>query len=184
MYPPGHVGLTAVLFAPLVYWLRVTGRERTAAECLAAALALSLLPDVDALLPGVVHRGVTHTPLAAVVSGLFLAAFLRRETPSAPGLAGEHPALCWVVGTAAVLSHLLGDVITPMGIQLLFPAAGTMYTLDVVRASSPAANTLLLVTGTAVLTVTYSVPVRLPTPETDDGVTEESRLSLSPSSRR
>lgn len=179
MYPPGHVGLTAVLFAPLVCWFRLAGRERTAAECLAVAIAVSLLPDIDAMVPGIVHRGVTHTPLAAVVAGVAVAVVLRYYR--APSLASTHPAVRWFVGVAGVGSHLLGDVVTPMGIQLLFPVQQTMYSLDVVQASSPPANALLLLTGSAVLSLVYGVPVGTPSADRE-GTTEE--LSLSPSSRR
>jgi inner membrane protein len=179
MYPPGHVGLTAVLFAPLVCWFRLTGRERIAAECLVVAVAFSLVPDIDTLVPGIVHRGVTHTPLAAVVAGVVVAVVFRRHGVTA--LANTHPALRWFVGVAGVGSHLLGDVVTPMGIQLLFPVGQTMYSLDVVRASSPLANAVLLLTGSAAVTIVYSVPAG--TPSTDrEGTAEE--LSLSPSSRR
>ena len=175
MYPPGHVGLTAVVFAPVVCWLRLAGRERTAVECLLVAVALSLLPDVDTMVPGIVHRGVTHTFIAALVVGVGVAVVFRRR--EAIGLRGEHPGLCCLVGAMGVLSHLAGDVITPMGIRPLFPLRETGYTLDLVSASSPVANTGLLLLGATVLVVTYSVPARLPGSETDE-------LSLLPSTRR
>lgn len=184
MYPPGHVGLTAILFAPLVCWFRATGRERTATECLLVAVALSVLPDVDTLLPGLVHRGVTHTLLAAVVAGLALAMILRHRGGFFSGLAGEDATVVWFVGTAGVVSHLLGDVVTPMGIQPLFPLLEAGYTFDVVRASSPAANTLLLLSGVAAVLFSYSVPVRAPHREVDDGAAEEPSLSVLPFTRR
>jgi len=175
MYPPGHVGLTAVLIAPLVCWLRLTGRERTAMECLVVALALSLLPDIDTLLPGIVHRGITHTLLAALVVGVGVAVAFRWR--SAAGLADHGVGVRWFVGAAGVLSHLAGDVITPMGIRPLFPLFGTGYTLDIVPASSPTANAALLLLGATVLVFTYSVPP-LPGSEIDDST------EVSPATRR
>jgi len=177
MYPPGHVGLTALLFAPVVCWFRLTGRRRTATECLTVAIVLSLLPDIDALLPGLVHRGVTHTPVAAIVAGGAVAVLVRYHDGSGLGLAGEHAALPYLVGTAGVVSHLLADVVTPMGIRLLFPLRETVYTLAIVPARSPAANTLLLVTGVAAIALSYSVG-----PAAAGGTAEE--LSLLPSGRR
>lgn len=179
MYPPGHIGLTAVLFAPLICWLRRHGRGRTATECLAVATALSLLPDIDALLPGIVHRGVTHTLLAAIVAGGIVLLLVRYSNTPALSLGSEHATVPWVVGTTGVLSHLLGDVVTPMGIGLLYPIYGTVYTLDIVPASSPAANATLFVAGLTAVGLAYQVPVGVSNRSLDEGMAEESSLSVS-----
>ncbi|MFC6757716.1 MULTISPECIES: metal-dependent hydrolase [Haloarcula] len=159
MYPPGHVGLTALLFAPLVYWFRVRGRRAAATECLGVALALAVLPDIDKVWPGLVHRGVTHTLLAAVVAGALVVLLFRAPAAGSPGLGGEHPVVCYLVGAAGVVSHLVGDVITPMGIQPFFPGSRLVYSLDLVQASSPTANLLLIVAGCATLLCSYRIPV-------------------------
>lgn len=184
MYPPGHVGLTALLFAPLVCWFRLRGRREAATGCLVVAIALSLLPDIDKLLPGLVHRGVTHTLLAAVVAGVFVALVFQLTGPSAPGLGAEHPLVCYLIGAAGVVSHLVGDIITPMGIQPLFPGSWTVYSLNVVRASSPTANFLLVAAGSVALLCSYGVPVGTPGDEVDERAVEESGLSRLLSSRR
>ena len=168
MYPPGHVGLTAVLFAPLVGWFRSTGRERVATECLAVVTALSLLPDVDALLPGIVHRGVTHTLLAAVVVGVALSVGLHCRADSGLRLPGKGGIFCSCLGAFAIVSHLLGDIITPMGIQPLFPLWQSAHSLNVVAARSPTANALLLLAGMTALSVAYLVPVAGPPSGEDD----------------
>lgn len=159
MYPLGHLGLTAGLFAPVVYWLRVTGRDRTARDCLTVGVVISLLPDADAVVPGLVHRGVTHTLLAAVLAGVVMALALRRIGGAPVGLRAEHAVTHYLVGVGGVVSHLLGDVITPMGIRPMFPIRHTVYSFDIVQASSPAANILLLLAGTGALAVAYTVPV-------------------------
>lgn len=182
MYPPGHVGLTALLFAPVVCWFRLRGRREAARECLQVGVALSLLPDADKLLPGLVHRGITHTLLAAVVAGALVAVGFRLARPHSPGLGGESTVVCYLVGVAGVVSHLVGDIITPMGIRLLFPGSRTVYSLDVVRASSPTANMLLVVGGTAALLCTYSVSASGPT--VDETTADESAAGRALSSRR
>jgi len=179
MYPPGHIGLTAGLFAPVVYWLRVTGRDRTARDCLSVGVVLSVLPDADAVVPGLVHRGVTHTLLAAVVAGVVIALALRRTGVAPVGLRAEHAATHYLVGAGGVVSHLLGDIITPMGIQPLYPLWGTPVTFDVVSAGSPAANTALVLTGTLALACAYSAPAGLSRTEG-----EESCVSPAPPTRR
>ena len=143
------------------------------------AVVVSLLPDADTLLPGLVHRGVTHTLFAAVVAGVAVVLLCHLSRTVAPGLGPERAGIYGLVGTAAVVSHLLGDVITPMGIRPLFPLWEAHHTFDIVRASSPAANTLLLLAGGAAVTLSYSVQVRLPR---SDG--EESSLPVPPSIRR
>jgi inner membrane protein len=174
MYPPGHVGLTALLFAPFVYWFRLRGRRAAAVECLAVALALAVLPDIDKVWPGLVHRGVTHTLLAAVVAGVLVALLFRAPATGSPGLGGEHPAVCYLVGAVGVVSHLVGDVITPMGIRPLFPASGAAYSLDLVQASSPTANLLLVVAGVAALLCGSRLPVGTPSTAAEADGTEES----------
>lgn len=183
MYPPGHVGLTALLFAPLVGWFRLRNRRQAGAECLQVALVLSVLPDIDKLLPGLVHRGVTHTLLAAVVAGVAVAVLFRATVDGSPGLGAEHPLVCYLVGAAGVASHLVGDVITPMGIELLYPRSQTVYSLDVVKASSPTANLVLVVAGAVALLCSYGIPVQShsPGPEESD---EEPTPTRPLSSRR
>ncbi|MBX0303576.1 metal-dependent hydrolase [Haloarcula salinisoli] len=171
MYPPGHVGLTALLFAPLICWFRLRGRRAAATECLGVALALAVLPDIDKVWPGLVHRGVTHTLLAAMIAGVLVVLLFRAPAVGSPGLGGEHPAVCYLVGAAGVVSHLVGDVITPMGIQPLFPASRAAYSLDIVQASSTSANVLLVVVGAAALVCSYRVPV---SPPVEAGGAEES----------
>lgn len=95
----------------------------------------AIFPDVDLLFPltweaPLVHRGLTHTPLAALVVTLLAARWNR-----AAGIA---------VG-AGYASHLLLDTTTPAGIPLFFPlsSAGTGLPLG----GHSGAATLLLWTG-------------------------------------
>lgn len=168
MYPPGHVGLTAMLFAPLLLWFRVRDREQAATECLVSAVVLSLLPDIDSLLPGLVHRGVTHTIIAALAVGLLLPAVFRLRADVSTRLRPESVLLTGLVGIGSIASHLVGDVITPMGIRPLFPVWGTTYSLDLVRASSPMANAALLLAGGLAVTLCYTVPARPSASEADE----------------
>jgi len=184
MYPPGHVGLTAVMFAPLVCWFRLRGRRVAATECLGVVLVLALLPDIDKVWPGLVHRGVTHTLLAAVVAGILVTLLFRAQATDSSGLCCEHPLVCYLVGAAGVVAHLVGDVITPMGIQPLFPVSRTVYSLDVVKASSPTANVLLVVVGGVALLSSSRVSVRRHGSAADDASPGESApRALLPSRR-
>lgn len=160
MYPPGHVGVTIILFAPLLYVLFAVGKERKALGWLALAVALSLAPDLDALVPVFAHRGTTHTLLAAMVLGIAVAGVGWMTHPSSTRTRMEGTALGFLIGAGAVVSHLLGDIITPMGVRLFFPLRDTVYSLDVVRASNPRANTLLLLAGIVSLAISYGTGTR------------------------
>lgn len=157
MYPPGHVGISALLLAPLGYLLLAASRDREAFGWLGVALGATLLPDVDVFLPGVLHRGVTHTlPFAVVLGGavacLAVASGLVLREPSSLVGAGRGT-IGFAVGAGAVLSHMLGDVITPMGIRPLFPVVDAVYTLELVYARNPAANVAFLLVGVAFFAV-------------------------------
>jgi inner membrane protein len=51
------------------------------------------------------------------------------------------------VGIHSVLTHLLADALTPMGIEPFAPLDGRSYSLDLWKASNPAANYGLLAVG-------------------------------------
>lgn len=148
MYPPGHVGIALALYAPIGLVLLVRGRSRLALAGTFLVAGLTLLPDVDKWLPWVVHRGRTHTLWFALGVGGSLGAALAtigeyRAERSTLGLA----AFGVVVGTLAVLAHLLGDVITPLGVRPLQPVSAVSYTFSLVFASDPTANAWLFALG-------------------------------------
>lgn len=160
---PGHLGVALLVYAPVASLAIRRGRSRQAWLGLVGVLALGVSPDVDLYLAGVPHRGVTHSVLAAAVAAgvvALLACLLRpRGMGSTVGAARSGAA----VGGLGVLSHLLGDVITPMGIRPFLPLSDTTYTLSLVYAADPRANAALLVAGVAVYTSAVSL-ARIPAP--------------------
>lgn len=143
MYLPGHVGLALVAAAVLVV---ATGEARRAAAGVAVLVLLASAPDVDLFLAGIQHRGITHTVWAALGLGSVLAAgggYLARRSAGDT----DDASFTFAVGTASGLTHLVGDVITPMGVSPLYPLVPTTYTLDLVAARNPDANLALLGAG-------------------------------------
>lgn len=150
MYPPGHVGIALALYAPVGAHLLVRGRSRLAVAGTFLVSGVTLLPDVDQWLPGVAHRGLTHSVWFAVAVGVSLGAlaaiwggYRHREVTAALAVG----AFGVFVGTLAVLAHLLGDVVTPMGIRPFHPLIDTRYTFDLVLASDATANARLFAFG-------------------------------------
>lgn len=148
MYAPGHLGIGLLLYTPVAYALSALGRAEEAASWALVVLPLSLLPDVDALLPGVAHRGATHSLPAAGCTGVAVGAVGWLTAPSGDDRS-ERAAVGFVVGVLSVLGHLLGDVLTPMGVRPFGPGREASYTLDLVPARHPRANVGLLALGAA-----------------------------------
>lgn len=149
MYKTGHFGAALLAYAPLGYRL-LEGSTTVALVGGAVALALSSLPDVDEAIPGLPHRGPTHSlpflALVAVVVGgagwvVARAASGIPVTPTEAALGGATVALL------AVGSHLVVDMLTPMGVNVLWPLPLPVVSLHVTRADDPVANLLLLVAG-------------------------------------
>jgi inner membrane protein len=161
MYRLGHQGTTLVVYAPLGLALVVAGRPTLAVAGGGVSLALSSLPDVDQRLPGVQHRGVTHTlGFAAAVGAVLAAAGWLVGSDAGVGTAAELAAVGFTVGTATIVSHLLADVITPMGISPFWPVSDRHYTFGVCRADNTLANYALLALGIAVTVAVVAVAPR------------------------
>jgi inner membrane protein len=135
MLAGSHVALGAAAWIAAAPYL---GRPPLDPEALALAVAGGLLSDIDHpkswvgrrlrplsdVIAGLFgHRGVTHSLLALAGCGWVL------HQGALPGRWSEP----LVVG---VLSHLLGDLLTPAGLRLLWPLRGT-WALPLCRAGSP-----------------------------------------------
>lgn len=162
MYRKGHYGVALLTFAPIGFALVRAGEPELAFLTGATMLWFAMLPDVDHRLPLISHRGVTHTLVfAALVGGVFATVGALAGGALGPvvgdpsvgtegvlagvGLAGFGFAL----GALTVCTHLLGDVLTPSGVALLWPLSNRRYTLGVTPAKSRVANYGLLAAGLA-----------------------------------
>lgn len=150
----GHLGISLLIYAPIAYVLLVSGREKAMATGLVVVLLLTPLPDIDMVLPFVAHRGVTHTFPAAVCLGVVVGIGGWTSSLSSAGSGRDRAAFGFFLGSLSVVSHLLGDVVTPMGIQLMYPVSSTRYTLDLVSAFDLEVNRLLFVLGAVVVWLT------------------------------
>jgi len=148
MYRHGHIGVGLSLYAPVAYGLLSSGRTVLAAVGFVTMVWLAMIPDFDTKTGLLTHRGATHTLAFAVVFGAvcgvigwLLGTRLVRFSPRM--LAG----FAFGLGMLAVLSHLLADWLTPMGIAPFWPVSSRRYSLNLARASNTAANSLLFFLG-------------------------------------
>ncbi len=129
MYPPGHLALG--YFSGFLY-KKITGKDFN----LIVIWVFSLMPDLDLFIPGVVHRGPTHSIVFAL---LFFAPVLYFYRDSWPYL-------------VSLLSHtLIGDYFTANGCQLIWPINASWFRYE--YALSPGNIMLLYLEGFLFITM-------------------------------
>jgi inner membrane protein len=139
VYRTGHLGVSLLVAAPLAHLLLAAGRPALAVVSVGVVVGLASLPDVDLRLP-VPHRGPTHSLLfAALVGGAFAVTVELVGLPLPGALGLSAPGFWFLLGVVAVVAHLLGDTLTPMGVNYLWPVDWTL-SLSLVTADNDAAN--------------------------------------------
>jgi inner membrane protein len=173
VYRPGHTGVSLLVYAPLGYALLIEGRVALSIVGGGLVIALAMVPDLDMRVPGVSHRGSTHTLAFALCIGVLLGAggwalaTALGEAGMALGGAGTTlgegvtvrvggvspiglGGFAFAIGVLTICSHLLADVITPMGIAPFWPLSGRRFSLGIAKSSNTFANALLLALGVCV----------------------------------
>lgn len=148
MYRAGHLGVSLLVYAPLGLLLVLLGRYDLAVVGELVMVSLSMLPDSDHDIPFVSHRGPTHTVAFALLVGLALGA-VGWVVGGQPAVAttSELAVFGFAIGTLAILAHLAGDVLTPMGITPFWPLWNRNFSLYLTRADNTVANYALLALG-------------------------------------
>ncbi|WP_210424998.1 metal-dependent hydrolase [Halorussus halobius] len=165
MFRHGHYGVALVLYAPVGCALLALGDPTAALAGGAGALWLTMLPDWDTWLPLVSHRGPTHTlPFVALVAGLAWA--VTGGVAETAGIARpvgplSLPTFAAGIAALALLAHLAADLLTPMGVAVLWPATGHRYTASVTTADSTAWNYGLFALGVFATAVAASLGAAL-----------------------
>ncbi|UPM44742.1 metal-dependent hydrolase [Halocatena salina] len=183
MYKRGHFGIGLLVLAPMYYGLLPD--RPILALLLSGILVIQGLPDKDQGISWLKHRGTSHSLVAvvlvgAVCAGIGWAAGEYILPPIATGLStaatsAETPAAWWgdrllmydaptmaligfAVGAGGIVTHLLGDIITPMGLQPFRPFSERQYNVAYIPAANPYANIGFFVLGLlAMLVILASV---------------------------
>ncbi|WP_225334076.1 metal-dependent hydrolase [Halomicrobium urmianum] len=150
MYRNGHLGAALLLYAPVGFATIVAGHQALALVGGAVVVSLATLPDCDHRLPFVEHRGPTHTLAFAGLIGAGVGAAGHLAAGVVPGYdAAALSGFGFAAGALAVLSHLLADALTPMGITPFWPLSKRWFSASIVRADNWLVNQLLLGLGLA-----------------------------------
>ncbi|UPV73737.1 metal-dependent hydrolase [Halorussus limi] len=163
MFPPGHYGLALALYAVVGYALLSRGYVRDALSGGGVVLSYALLPDLDGRFEFLVHRGVTHTLWFAVAVGGLCVLVVASSLLARPRREALRGALwAFFLGSFAVVTHLLADLVNPWGVMPIYPVSPALYSLDLVRATNDAANYAMLAFGVGCATAAW-VAGRAPT---------------------
>ncbi|UPM43585.1 metal-dependent hydrolase [Halocatena salina] len=149
----GHVGLNLLVFTPIAYYLIRSNRVALVVFGLLGLLMVEPLVDLDRLIPGVEHRGTSHSLFAALVVGVvcgvsvyvfsgYLITSLTKVTFGQPvivsGSTEQSPfnltrnaQIGFVIGSGSVLLHLLGDSLTA-SVRPLLPFARSQHSFDLI----------------------------------------------------
>ena len=146
MHRTGHYGAALLAYAPLGFVAAVLFGFELAIVGGAVAVGLSMVPDWDMRIPGVKHRGVTHTVHFAIGVGIIvgLLGFILGIQVGL-GAAIILAVFGFLIGGISIGSHIVADALTPAGVDPFM--SGEPISYDVARASNPIANYALLVAG-------------------------------------
>jgi len=161
VYRTGHYGVSLLVYAPVGLALILLGHPAAAVAAGAGVVWLATLPDIDLRLPGVPHRGPTHSlPFALLVGAVLGGAALVAAEPLGVGNPVGVAVLAAGTGVFGVCAHLLGDAITPSGVPLFWPV-GDSYSLSLTTADSTVWNYGLFALGVGAAAVAAVVATRL-----------------------
>jgi inner membrane protein len=165
MHRDGHFGLNILIAAPIVYLIITTLSIELGLYAAAIAIVTARLPDRDGHFDAdleyfqsnwflhqvpIKHRGIMHT----VWFGIFIGALVGFCSIAIP-IAGHTDVTKFIIGfgmgTLGVLSHLLGDAMTKMGIQPFQPLSDKRYKLSWFKSRSLFANKGMLCIGVCAL---------------------------------
>lgn len=162
----GHYGLALLLSAPFVAALGLTSTSvATGIPFGVLAVGTSMLPDIDLHLPGIRHRGPTHTILfgvvASVVVGIIaLGVVTAFYDPAAVGYLSAF-AYAFLASLVGIVSHLLGDALTigsgRYGVRPWWPFSNRVLRFGVTRSNSFVWNNGLLGLGIAVYVSVFTL---------------------------
>lgn len=148
MYRKGHLGVSLLVFGPVGYTLVDLGYPELSVLTGVVMIWFAMLPDVDHRLPMISHRGPTHSLLfAALIGGVGAVVGIAAETVIETDLALST--VGFGIGALTVIAHLIGDTLTPAGVNYLWPLSRT-FSVSLARADNTVANYGLFLVGIVV----------------------------------
>lgn len=149
MLRKGHIGIALIVYSFVAYYLISIGQIGLAIIGFFVMIPFAMIPDKDHLIPGMKHRGQSHSIIAAFIFGLILITplillmvFTAVVIPQA--------ILLFIFGIAVLgfITHILGDSATKRGTYPFKPFSNRRLRLPVtIRAENAYANIILWIFG-------------------------------------
>ena len=164
MYPLGHYGLALILAAPVAY---VLGR-RAGTVFAMFVLVTALLPDLDLVIPGLEHHGLTHTvafvvltpPVIGVLVTVIYGLYRSTRGDARHPILDVPRVLVWATlgSFLGLASHLLADLLLVVPVTPISPLApfdDRVVVFDVFRVGNVWRNLSLFALGLALNIVAF-----------------------------
>jgi len=131
-------GLVALYFLRVPFGVWSISSITNASLFLAAAFVASTIPDYDLLIPGMRHRGISHSLLALMVVTII---------STIAGLYFKHDTLFWFCAGFPIgyLSHLISDSFTDHRVAWLQPFDNTPYGYPIFNTGSALIQGILMI---------------------------------------
>jgi inner membrane protein len=176
MYKEGHIGLGLLAATPFALLFGFTVAPQWGLLTFGFAFVTSRAPDIDQRLPGISHRGFTHTIWFGVLLSIFFGA--GATVALVPIVMDAHSlrggiSLVQLLTTnwsilmigftgclAGFVSHLFGDILTEAydyTVNPFWPVSGKAYTLGWTKADSKVWNWGFLLLGGAATIGTVTI---------------------------
>lgn len=148
MYRDGHYGLALLVYAPLSFLLLSNGHLGYAVVWGSIFIGLSTFPDIDHRVPGISHRGITHSVWFAAFVGIVVYYVVLTAGTIAPNYEIlSTPEITGAIAAAAIVLHIIGDSLTPMGIRPFAPVVDLRFSFGLFRSANWYVNKGLLLSG-------------------------------------
>ena len=175
MHRRGHYGLALLVFSPLAFLLNVIHASEAALMGILIVVGVAPIPDIDLHIPFISHRGITHTvwfviAASTIATAVTWAAAIQGtqavhgtlSTASAPNFVLPALGVGFLVALG-LITHLIGDMMTPMGIKPFIPVNDTKYAWKLTMSGDSTTNNVLFVAGLGATGAAIYIPQVLAT---------------------
>lgn len=170
MYKSGHMGVSLLLYSPVLFALLYFEKLFLASVGLVIVASFASIPDLDFKVPRVKHRGYSHSLIGAVVIAIpigivgYFGHFYLAQLLTALDIQSQYSSqfigiYSFVMGYFAVLTHYAGDIVTPSGIPILAPYSKHNYSLSLFYAKNRWANGIAFFLGVTATVIVLVHPI-------------------------
>lgn len=150
MKQEGHIGLSLLTISPIILLLVLTENITLSLLSIFTVAILSTLPDIDIVIQGSIinkilgikHRGITHTVLFSLIIGsITTVIYYSFNTTFLFAFIG------FSAGFISIFSHIIGDIITPTGVNFIPLYMDSNYSFDLYNYNNVIGNFGIFILG-------------------------------------